>query len=168
MASFATLARERSMELIKNYTSSVSSWKSIAETEQILAKAGAVGVTKVFDEGKCVGVAFQIQTNGTMMQFKLPSRVDQVEKILKGKVLKPHKGTFDRIKEQSERTAWKLLRDWVEIQVSLIRLGQAELTEVFLPYAWDGKTTFYDLLKATGFKALTDGRESKEERPKGR
>jgi hypothetical protein len=36
-------------------------------------------------------------------------------------------------------------------------MRQAEFLQVFLPYVWDGKRTFYSVLKSKGFKMLTDG-----------
>ena len=43
----------------------------------------------------------------------------------------------DRIKdtrEQAERVAWRILKDWVEAQMALIDIEMARFEEVFLPY----------------------------------
>ena len=40
--------------------------------------------------------------------------------------------------------------------MSLIQMKQAEWMQVFLPYVWDGRQTFYDRLKGEGFKGLPD------------
>jgi hypothetical protein len=39
-------------------------------------------------------------------------------------------------------------------QLSLIQMRQADFIQVFLPYVWDGKQTFYQALKASNYKAL--------------
>lgn len=59
--------------------------------------------------------------------------------------------------EQGERTAWKLMQDWVEVQMSFIHMGQVETMEVFLPFVWDGQRTFFEALKVNQFKQLSAG-----------
>ena len=56
--------------------------------------------------------------------------------------------------EQAERTAWKLVQDWVEVQMSMVQLKQADVREVFLAYIWNGRQTFFQNLEQTGFRAL--------------
>ncbi len=46
------------------------------------------------------------------------------------------------------------MQDWVAVQMSLIQMHQAETLQVFLPFVWDGRRTFYQAVKETGFKAL--------------
>ncbi len=68
----------------------------------------------------------------------------------------PSSASDEHIRAQAERTAWKNLLEWVEIQLLLIRLEQVEFMEVFLPYIYDGrrKATFYELTRDSGFKML--------------
>jgi hypothetical protein len=40
-----------------------------------------------------------------------------------------------REKVQAKRTAWRIVKVWVEAQMAIIDCGQAEMAEVFLPYA---------------------------------
>lgn len=65
-------------------------------------------------------------------------------------------GTKQRIQEQAERTAWKLVQDWIEVQVSMIVMKQAESLEVFMPYIWDGRQTYFEYSRAQQFKALPE------------
>jgi hypothetical protein len=57
-------------------------------------------------------------------------------------------------REQAERTAWKIIQDWIEVQMSMIQMQQADFREVFLAYAWDGKRTFFDRVREGGFAGL--------------
>jgi hypothetical protein len=61
---------------------------------------------------------------------------------------------MQRIREQSAKTAWKLQQDWVEVQLSMIQMGQAEMLQVFLPYVFNGRQTYYEALSERGFKGL--------------
>lgn len=52
--------------------------------------------------------------------------------------------------QQAERTAWKIVQDWVEVQMSMIQTRQADFEEVFMPYLFDGKQTIYQRAVAAG------------------
>lgn len=152
---------------LKNYTSGVRVEKSISEIESLLVKAGATAVSRFYVNGRLGGFLFEIPVRGIPMTFKLPSNPEAVERVMKEGVRKPHKGTMkrigtlERIKEQAERTAWKLLNEWVHIQLSMISMQQAEAMQVFLPYIYDQKKdqTFFEKLKGTGFKQLAPAKE---------
>ncbi len=141
---------------LKNYTSSVPADKSIMKIERLLVQVGAKNINKQYDEGVLKSVTFLIDINNQTAAFKLPAKVSVVEKVLKKDVKRPQAGTYERIKEQAERTAWKILCDWVEIQCSMIHLEQAELAEIFLPYHYDPKLdqTLWDKVKEGSIKLL--------------
>lgn len=63
---------------------------------------------------------------------------------------------INNCKDQARRTAWKILYEWVQIQVSMIQIEQVEIMEVFLPYAYDKEKneTYFEKIKANGFKQL--------------
>ena len=69
--------------------------------------------------------------------------------------------TKAKIEAQAGRTAWKLWQDWLEVQMSLIEMEQAEFVQIFLPYFWNGKQSYYDQLKEGGFKMLGPALEEK-------
>lgn len=160
---------------MKNYTSAVPVETTIARIEKILAKFGVVGVAKSYKKGEVDSLCFTVQetTTGKGITIHLPAKVEAVKKILKEEVRRPRTETYRRlgiggffifhIEEQAARTAWKIIQDWVEVQLSLIEMGQAETLQVFLPYVWDGNKTFFEAIKGNGFKMLPEGRPLKED-----
>lgn len=143
---------------LKNYTSGIPASKSISEIEQLLVKAGATAVSKFYEDGRLAGFIFQIPYNGIPLTFKLPSNPLAVQKVMLAEIKKAHKGTKERIIDQSERTAWSLLRDWIHVQLSMIKMEQAEALQVFLPYAYNvnSSQTLFDKVKESGMKMLTE------------
>lgn len=146
--------------MIKNYTSGVLVDRTLARIEAALVKSGATNITKNYADGVLHAVCFSVvnPANGQRTAVRLPANVDGVYEALKASVKRPRSGTLAKLREQASRTAWKLMQDWIEVQLSLIQMRQAEFLQVFLPYVWDGKQTFYDVLKDGGFKMLTDGK----------
>lgn len=143
--------------MIKNYTSSVSSSKSVMRIEEKLAEHGAQSVVKQYSaDRKLEAISFFMQIGDRLMPFRLPARVSQVEKILVSGVRRARKGTVQKIKDQAERTAWKIIVDWVEAQMALVDLHQAELAEIFMPYMWSERLgkSFYQLACDRGFNLL--------------
>lgn len=156
---------------LKNYTSAVAASHTIYRIEQLLIKVGANSIAKDYDAtGKMSGLTFEIQLEGNRpMRIKIPADVEGCLSALwadyaDGFSLSPDKnevwGTARKKKkrrdfaDQAEKTAWKLMQDWVEVQISMVQLKQADFMQVFLPYAWDGRRSFYQRLKETGFQAL--------------
>ena len=117
---------------LKNYTSSVSVVNSINKIEHRLVSAGATHIAKVYDDEKNVkGITFQIPVNDKPLIFKLPAKSESVFNVLWGGVRRPRPETKENIQQQAARTAWKLLSEWVDIQISLIKIQQVELWKYF-------------------------------------
>jgi len=144
--------------MVKNYTSQVPASRSVAHIENSLVKHGAKNIIKIYENKKITGVVFIIEVSEKDIPFRLPARIDKVEKQLRKTIIRPRSGTLDRIADQAERTAWKLLADWVDIQMSLIELDLVELIEIFMPYIYDHKKeqTFFEQIKNNGYKLLSD------------
>ncbi len=144
--------------MLKNYTSSVPAAKSIAYIEAKLAQHKARMIVKMYNlEGKVEAIAFEVDVNGTPLAFRLPAQIAACEQTLKGNLsLKARPETLKRLGEQAERTAWKIVADWIDAQVAMIELAQVDLLEVFLPYVYDHnrKQTYYQRIKERGFKSL--------------
>lgn len=143
------------MIFLKNYTSDVPVSRTIARIEELLARCGASHIAKEYGAGGVVNaLQFMISVNSQNHVIKLPANPQKVFDALKAQVSKPRKDTMQRIREQSQKTAWKLQQDWVEVQLSMIEMGQAEILQVFLPYVFNGRQTYYEALSERGFKGL--------------
>jgi hypothetical protein len=141
---------------LKNYTSSVPAERTIARIEAVLAEAGASDIGKNYFGGRLKAISFGIRpsADSNLIIIRLPADVDAVYKILQSAVKRPSSSTAEKLRVQAERTAWKLMQDWVEVQMSLIHLKQAELLQVFLPYVWNGECNYYTALKEQKFAGL--------------
>lgn len=145
---------------LKNRTSSVPFERTLARIETLLVDGGATAVSREYDGRQIAAFFFSLPAaEGRTVNFRLPANVDAVYAVMASGVKRPRRGTLDRIRTQALRTAWKLMQDWVEVQMSLVAMDQAEAVQVFLPYAWNGKETLYAQLKAGNFQRLLgDGR----------
>ena len=139
---------------IKNYTSKVPVSQTISRIEQILADFGAKAIGKNYEGGKVSSITFQLAMNGKDFLVRLPADPEAVYRSLRAEVKKPHNGTLERLQQQCDRTAWKIQQDWLEVELSLVRLNQKEPLQAFLAYVWDGKRTYFHHLKERGFKAM--------------
>jgi hypothetical protein len=169
---------------LKNYTSTVPVSETIRRIESVLIRCGVSGITKEYTgtNGTICAITFKIQPDPKMPGFTVRLPADK-EKALDalwidyadgcdltkdGKEINrwsnPHKRKKRQdFAEQAERTAWKIIQDWVEVQMSMIQMKQAETVEVFLPYIYDGETTVFGRIKASGFRALlTEHTESNQ------
>jgi len=122
---------------LKNYTSGVSVSRTIMEIEKKLVEIGASGIMKNYEAGKIIGIAFEIAVNDVSIPIRLPVRTKEVFKHFKEN--KPPGISAAKYPEQAERTAWRTILQWVEIQIQMILLGQAKFEEVFMPYIWVAK-----------------------------
>lgn len=142
---------------LKNYTSSVPAHTTISYIEAYLADCGITGISKDFKNGIPVALYFHTTENGKMFTIKLPAQVDEVHDFLWRDycrlTVRPRK-TKDDFKEQAARTAWKIQQDWVQVQMSLVKLKQADVLQVFMAFVWDGEQTYYQQLRSCGFKQL--------------
>lgn len=140
---------------ILNYTTTVPVDKTVSQISQVLGSKGAQRVMVEWYDCKPKAVTFVVFMNDSPIHFRLPCNVSGVQRALR----KQRQNTVANKLEQCERIAWRIVKDWVEAQVALVEAGQAEITEVFLPYAMENSgRTFYELFVDNHQKQLGDGR----------
>ena len=150
--------------MIKNYTSSVPVERTIMRIESVLVQGGATNISKDYKEGTLKAIFFSIvMPDGKRVSIRLPANADKVYEVMQARIKKPRKLTMFKVVQQADRTAWKLVQDWVEVQMSLITMQKADFLQVFLPYVWDGNRTFYTSLKESNFKLLSQNNGTAEE-----
>ena len=143
-----------------NYTTKVYAAKTVGEIVALLVKHGATAFQQEYESARIKALYWQHDTPSGRLPFKMPVNVEAVHKRLQAE----HPGSsILTTREHAERVAWRILKDWVEVQVALVETGMVAFEEVFLPYAVlkGGETLYHHMLEG-GFKtlvALTDGRE---------
>ena len=146
---------------LKNYTSKQPASRSIEYIERKLVQQGATQILKTYGpDGRLSAICFSMMIGGVEMSFKVPAKVQACEEVLYANLsprAKPE--TKAKIPKQAERTAWKIVQDWVEAQMAMIELAQVDIMEVFMPYLYDGSTgqTFFEKMKVSKYKALPGG-----------
>jgi len=132
---------------IKNYTTKIDAGVSLGEIQSALAKAGATKIMAEYKDGEPISITFGIAIGKTHCAFCLPVNVEGVAAVLKSQNIKADKNQVMRI-------AWRNVRDWVLAQIALIEAGNAEISQVFLPYMTDSSgNTLYQLV-STGRLSL--------------
>lgn len=123
-----------------NYTTKVDVYTTIGAIQGCLVKHGARKIMQDYDyEGRPQALCFAINTKFGMRGVKLPANVDAVHRVLTSQKVK-----CDR--EQAERVAWRILKDWVEAQMAILESQMVQIDEIFLPYMVDNTgSTVYEL-----------------------
>jgi hypothetical protein len=129
---------------IKNYTTEIPLSKTLAEIQEILSAIGLEQIALQYEkqgsgrEPSCI--VFTYLFNDTLLAFKLTANVDGVHKALARKNVE----NKYRTRDHARRVAWRIVKDWVEVEVARFEAGIAEIPEIFFPYLIDQQgETFY-------------------------
>lgn len=142
------------MSGLLNYTTEIAAEKSVGEIQRRLAQAGVSQVLHGYDaEGNLSELSFRIKTQFGEMSFRMPANVEAVQAILR-RQFKSGRSRFTS-REHATKVAWRILKDWVEAQLALLRTGQVTIEQVFLAYAQnDTGQTMYEALVERKFAGL--------------
>ena len=129
---------------ILNYTTTIDAYKTVAEIEFILMKHDAKSVLKNYENGSIVGLSFLIDTGKQQVPVKMPVKIDECLLVLQKEKKKNPKKQIKATRDQAERVAWRILKDWLEAQMALLDIEMVRFEEIFLPYieTAGGKTVF--------------------------
>lgn len=157
---------------ILNYTTSVAAEKTVGEIINLLAKKGATTISQEYADGVITGVSFVFKVGGLPIHFTLPANESGVERYMLDEALSKMpawnrtevnlpKERKQRIADQARRTSWRILKDWIEAQIALVESKQAEMGQVFMPYAnHSSGRTMYQLFVENNQKQLGSGGEA--------
>lgn len=128
---------------IANKNTVVEASKTVSEIQELLAKAGASQMLVEYEDGEPSALAFNINVQGRQLGFRLPCNWQGVLKALRGQV--PASKLNHR---HAKRVGWRILKDWLRAQLSLIAAGASTIEEVMLPWAImrTGKTVATEML----------------------
>lgn len=135
---------------ILNYTTTVDAFKTVSEIEYILMKHKAKSIMKNYDGESITGLSFLIDTGRQQVPVRLPVKIDECLEVLKTEKKNGAKGV-KATREQAERVAWRILKDWVEAQMALLDIEMVKFEEIFLPYIETGNGTVFERLESSNF-----------------
>lgn len=137
-----------------NYTTEIEPIKTAGEIMGLLAMKGAQSIMIDYKSGEPVALSFKITVNGQEVGFRLPCNVEGAFKAMRRMNIPPRYANED----QAKRTAWRIVKTWVEAQMALVECGQAEMAEVFLPYAITGTgQTLFQRIQQNPARLLATG-----------
>ena len=115
-----------------NYTTKVDIYTTLGAIQGQLVKHGAKKIMQDYDDnGKIAALSFLIETLVGERGIRLPANVDAVYEVLRRQKVK-----CDR--DQAERVAWRIVKDWVEAQMAILESEMVQMDEIFLPYMING------------------------------
>lgn len=128
-----------------NYTTEVPASRSIGAVQALLVEAGARAIQTEYDNvGTPTGLAFLMETAYGPRHFSLPVNAPRVESVLRRQRVAPRYQT----PQHAERVAWRIMKDWLEAQVAIIRTEMVTLDQVMLPYMrGDNGLTVYEVYR---------------------
>ncbi|QYN41008.1 hypothetical protein K1T35_47560 (plasmid) [Pseudonocardia sp. DSM 110487] len=142
-----------------NYTTTVPTSRTVAQMQEELARHGASAVVVQYADGRPTGLSFQIAGPHGLRAFTLPVDVVPVQKILDrqwsaGQVKRAH-----ATPEHAERVAWRVAKDWLEVQLAIVQTAMVTLEQVMLPFMVvdPAGTTLYQRYVDEDLKALQAG-----------
>jgi hypothetical protein len=134
---------------ILNYTTTVATNRTVDEITKRLVAHGVTHIMTKYDATRQPsGIDFVVTTNFGERMFRLPANISGVETVLKNEAKRRRIPPRLACKEQAQRVAWRILKNWIEVQLALIECGLSTVDEVLLPYLVTNKDqTLYQVMQ---------------------
>lgn len=120
---------------ILNYTTSIDSEQTISEIQKMLSRHGVTAMMTEYDGPQVSAVSFRLNIDGKSIGFKLPCNWRAVREIFNEQGITSVKHKDKNLDNQAVRTAWRIIKDWVQAQLALVEVNMVTVPQVFLPYA---------------------------------
>lgn len=120
---------------VLNYTTKIPVTKTVGEVQDLLVKHGASRIAVDYSDGQPTGITFAVTTVHGPRLFTLPVDVDAMQRLLAKD--RPSGGmslAAFRTREHAARVAWRVIKDWLAAQLTLVQTEMAALDQVMLPY----------------------------------
>ena len=149
------------MARVENYTTSIAATRTSAEVQALLAEHGAQRIAIDYRDGQPIGLVFQVTTAHGDRLFTLPIDVGAMHRLLKAESRAGRLKGLSRAAaddpEQARRVAWRVIKEWVAAQMTLVAADMASLDQVMLPYLTIEGRTLFEVYAENEVRALTAG-----------
>ena len=131
---------------ILDYTTKVPVSRTISQIQAKLVEHGARAVMMEYgDDGKIKALSFEVpMPNGKKLPIRLPVDTEATLRVLKRQWNNREIPGQYANEAHAYRVAWRIIKDWVEAQMSLLETEMVRMEEIFLPYVLvgDGQTIY--------------------------
>ena len=128
-----------------DYTTSVPVSRTVAQVQAKLIEHGARAVMMEYDnQGRIMALAFKVKTPNGELPIRLPIDAAATLKVLQRQHYNGEIPARFAGEEHAYRVAWRIIKDWVEAQMSLLETEMVKMEQIFLPYiiTRDGQTVY--------------------------
>jgi len=136
-----------------DYTTTVPVSRTVAQVQAKLVEHGARAVMMEYDDrGRITALAFKVNMPNGELPIRLPIDAVATLRVLQRQAdNREIPGRFAR-EEHAYRVAWRIIKDWVEAQMSLLETEMVRMEEIFLPYViTSGGQTIYQVMAEKHF-----------------
>ncbi len=133
------------MSPLLDYTTTVPVSRTVAQVQAKLVEHGARAVMMAYDDqGRIKALAFKVKTPNGELPIRLPIDAAATLKVLQRQHYNGEIPAKYASEEHAYRVAWRIIKDWVEAQMSLLETEMVRMEEIFLPYVitWSGQTLY--------------------------
>jgi len=125
-----------------NYTTTIPAEQTIGEIQQKLSQYGVTAMMTEYEGRQVSAVSFKLNIDGKEMAFKMPCNWRAVLEVFHEQGITSVRHKDKNLENQAIRTAWRVIKVWVEAQIALVEINMVTIPQVFLPYAImkDGRT----------------------------
>jgi len=150
------------MSPLLDYTTKVPVSRTIAEIQAKLVEHGARAVMMEYAKtgGRIQALAFEIEMPNGRLPIRLPIDTSATLKVLQRQAQNGEIPPKYAKEDHAYRVAWRIIKDWVEAQMSLLETEMVRMEEIFLPYAiTQSGQTIYEVIAGKGFLLGPGGKE---------
>ena len=141
------------MSPLLDYTTSVPVSRTVAQIQAKLVEHGAREVNMKYDnQGRIIALAFIVVMPNGELPIRLPIDAKATLRVLQRQYANREIPARYVNEAHAYRVAWRIVKDWVEAQMSLLETEMVKMEEIFLPYVITGSgETIYEVMAGKGF-----------------
>lgn len=136
-----------------DYTSTVPVSRTVAQIQAKLVEHGARAVMMEYDDkGRIQALAFNVKRPNRELPIRLPIDATATLKVLQRQYANREIPARYVNEDHAYRVAWRIIKDWVEAQMSLLETEMVKMEQIFLPYIITGSgQTVYQVMAEKHF-----------------
>jgi len=141
------------MSPLLDYTTSVPVSRTVAQVQAKLVEHGARAVMMEYDDrGRITALAFKVKMPNGELPIRLPIDAAATLRVLQRQADNREMPARYAKEEHAYRVAWRIIKDWIEAQMSLLETEMVKMEQIFLPYViTPGGKTVYQVMAEKHF-----------------